>query len=255
MLGVSGLYLWWPRSWTWRKVRPVLWFKGGLKGKARDFNWHNVMGLWTLPVIIVLTASGMVISYKWASDLIFTLTGDTPPTAPGPFAATPVTVPPPPEGAPPLGLEPLFTEARQQVPAWERITLRLGGGKGGPPGAKAPAAPQGPQALTFSIREQGGWPLFASAQVALDPFTSKVLLRESFGDYGAGRRLRTWMRFLHTGEAFGVVGQTVAAVASFAGVLLVWTGFALSWRRFFPRRTPRGATPAPEPVEPAEPAI
>src|SRR4051812_28563808 len=37
-LAVSGLYLWWPRKWTWRTVRPVLWFKGGLKGKARDFN-------------------------------------------------------------------------------------------------------------------------------------------------------------------------------------------------------------------------
>ena len=43
---MSGFYLWWPRSWTWRSLRAVTWFQGGLPGKARDFNWHNVIGFW-----------------------------------------------------------------------------------------------------------------------------------------------------------------------------------------------------------------
>ncbi len=249
VLGITGLYLWWPRKWLWRSIRPTFWFRGGLKGKARDFNWHNVTGFWLLPVLIVLTASGMVISYKWASDLIFKLTGDEPPAAQGPIPAAVVQVPAPPEGAKPLGLEPLFAEARKQVPAWESITLRLGGGQraggggGGPSGGGSPGGaeakqPRGPQALTFAIREQGGWPLFASAQVSFDPFTAQVLKRESFGDYNAGRRLRTWLRFLHTGEALGWPGQLIAALACVGALLLVWTGFFLSWRRFFPRRSP-----------------
>ncbi len=62
LLALSGLYLWWPRRWTWRTVRPVLWFRRGLQGKARDFNWHNVAGLWLLPVLVVLTATGVVMS-------------------------------------------------------------------------------------------------------------------------------------------------------------------------------------------------
>ena len=232
LLTQTGLYLWWPRKWTWRTVRPTLWFKRGLQGKARDFNWHNVTGFWLLPLIIVLTATGVFSSFKPVSDLLFTLTGSTPPTAPGPFPATPVPVPPPPAGAQPLGLEPLFATARQQSPSWESLTLRL-------PVKDA-------QALTFSVREHGAWPLFASTQVAVDPFTAQVLHRESFGDYGLGRRLRTWIRFLHTGEALGVPGQFVAAITSLGGLLLVWTGFALSWRRFFPRRT-RPTSPAPDP--------
>ncbi|WNZ58636.1 PepSY domain-containing protein [Myxococcus sp. MxC21-1] len=44
------------------------------------------------------------------------------------------------------------------------------------------------------------------------------------------------LRFLHTGEALGLLGQLVAAIASLGGVFLVYTGFALSWRRFFSRR-------------------
>jgi hypothetical protein len=38
-------------------------------------------------------------------------------------------------------------------------------------------------------------------------------------------------RFTHTGEAFGWIGQTVAGIASFGGVMLVWTGGALVIRR------------------------
>jgi uncharacterized iron-regulated membrane protein len=217
-LGLSGLYLWWPRKWTWRTVRPSLWFRGGLRGKARDWSWHNVIGFWCLPVLIVLTASGMVISYKWASDLLFTLTGNTPPAASGPAAPPTVTVPEPPSEAPLLPLDALFTEARKQTPAWESLSVRLGG--------------QGAQ--TFSIREVERWPLFTSAQVSLDPFTGQVLRRETFADYNLGRQLRTWMRFLHTGEALGWPGKLLAALASLGGVFLVWTGFALAWRRFFP---------------------
>jgi uncharacterized iron-regulated membrane protein len=265
-LALSGLYLWWPRKWTLRAMRPTLWFRSGLKGKARDFNWHNTIGFWSLPVLIVLTTTGMVISYKWASDLVFKLTGNEPPVAQGPAAAPPVKVPTPPEGAKPIGLEPLFAEARKQVPAFETITVRLGGGQRpnapqgqaqgpqgqGPQGQGPQAqAPQGPQALTFAIREQGAWPLFAAAQVSMDPFTGQVLRRETFADYNLGRKARSWMRFLHTGEALGWIGQLLAAVASLGGVLLVWTGFALSWRRFFPSRRPSTDAVEPETAEAA----
>ena len=43
-----------------------------------------------------------------------------------------------------------------------------------------------------------------------------------------GHRLRTFARFLHTGELFGLIGQTVAALCAFSTIVLVWTGFALA---------------------------
>ena len=64
---------------------------------------------------------------------------------------------------------------------------------------------------------------------------------ETFASLNAGRRVRSWSRFVHTGEAFGFGGQTVAGIASAGGVMLVWTGIALSLRRFAGwrlRRTP-----------------
>ena len=47
-----------------------------------------------------------------------------------------------------------------------------------------------------------------------------------------GQRLRSWLRYAHTGEVYGIVGQTVAGLASLGGGVLVWTALALSWRRF-----------------------
>ncbi|WP_164013753.1 PepSY-associated TM helix domain-containing protein [Pyxidicoccus trucidator] len=326
-LAISGLYLWWPRKWTLRAMRPSLWFRRGLKGKARDWNWHNVIGFWSLPVLIVLTASGMVISYKWASDLVFKVTGNTPPASQGPPGQAQVKLPPPPPGAERLGFEALFAEARKGTPGWKSVSLRLGGaprpggapggaGQDGRPGAQgprgqapdaargqgqqaqAPAAPRaqtpegqqaqapgaqaaaapraqapegqqaqaqqgqppgggerggGAAALTFTVREQGAWPLFASTQVSLDPFTGKVAKQEGYADFNSGRKLRTWLRFLHTGEALGWPGQLIAAIASLGGAVLVWTGFALAWRRFFPRRQARTAAEVqPTSVQPEQ---
>ena len=41
LIVLSGMWLWWPRNLTWASIRSVTWFRRGLAGKARDFNWHN----------------------------------------------------------------------------------------------------------------------------------------------------------------------------------------------------------------------
>ena len=61
---VSGFYLWWPRSLTWAHFKNILWFRRGILGKARDFNWHNVIGFWSLVPLFLVVISGVVISYQ-----------------------------------------------------------------------------------------------------------------------------------------------------------------------------------------------
>ena len=248
-LAISGLYLWWPRKWTLRAMRPSLWFRRGLKGKARDWNWHNVIGFWSLPVLIVLTASGMVISYKWASDLVYTAMGHEAPARQGPPGSATVKVPAPDVETPRKPMDVLIAEAQKTSPTWSSATVRLGGGArpGGAPaqGGRGPEAKgerggkggaDSVDAVTVSLREADAWPPFSSKQVSLNPFSGEVAKQETYADYNSGRKLRTWLRFLHTGEALGLMGQLVAAIASLGGVFLVYTGFALSWRRFFSRR-------------------
>ena len=233
-LAVSGLYLWWPRQWSWKALQGIALFNGKLRGKARDWNWHNVIGLWSAPVLVVLTLSGMIISYRWASEMVYKVTGTS---SASPTNSPAVAVSAPPAGTKPLGPEALLAAVQKEMPRWEQITLRLGGqGTRGGGEAKASVPP-----VSVSLRELNGWPLFGSIQLTVDPFTGAVLKKESYAGYNPGRKARTWLRFLHTGEALGFFGKLTAALASLGGAVLVWTGLALAWRRFLAWRRPSAA--------------
>jgi uncharacterized iron-regulated membrane protein len=240
-LAVTGLYLWWPRSLSWRSVRAVAVFNWRLTGKSRDFNWHNSLGLWCAPVLIVLTLTALPISYRWAADGIYRLTGETPPPqgqANAPASPAPEIKRPSPD-ARPLSTDALWKTVKRQVPANATVTLRLGPAGTRTPLAANPAVTNGaplPAAVTFTLREPAQWPRTATTTLWVDPFSGSIVQRESFGDFSLGRQIRVWSRYLHTGEALGLAGQWVAGLASLGGCVLVYTGFALAWRRWRARR-------------------
>jgi uncharacterized iron-regulated membrane protein len=223
----SGFYLWWPSKWTRKSVRAVTWFKRGLGGKARDFNWHNVIGFWSALPLFIVVLSAVVISYTWASNLVYRVAGEEPPAQqqrggpPGGAGAQPGGGTP----APLDGLEALLSQAEQQVEGWRSITLQL------------PSKPDAP--VTFAIDQgNGGQPQLRS-QLTLDRKTGEVVRWEPYSNNTTGRRLRTWLRFAHTGEVYGLVGQTIAGLASLGGAFLVYTGLSLAWRRFYTWRSRR----------------
>ena len=224
-LTVSGLYLWWPRKWRTKGLKRSLWFVPAANTKARDWNWHNVIGFWSAPVLIVLTLTALPISYRWAGNLIFTLTGTPPPpptSAPAPTAAIPAPV----AQAQPLSADSLIARAQKELPAWTSLTYR-----GGSPGAA-------PTPATMALRTADAWPRTALTTLSLDPFTGEILKTHSYANLNAAQRVRSWTRFLHTGEALGALGQAVAALASLGGCVLVYTGFALAWHRWRRWRNP-----------------
>ena len=73
---ISGLYLWWPKSWRWSNLKSVLLFRRGLAPRARHFNWHNVIGFWTAVPLAVVVATGSFFSYSWPSSLVYWVTGE-----------------------------------------------------------------------------------------------------------------------------------------------------------------------------------
>lgn len=259
VLAITGLYLWIPREWSWRALRPVLWFRPTTSGKARDFNWHNVIGLWTAPILIVLTLTAIPISFRWGANLIYTLTGTEAPAAGGPGggAAPAIEVPTPGAATQPLNSDALFAAAQKQVPDWKTITLRASNANPGAPreesrssrtsGTDLRASGSAAQAATFTIREASSWPRTATTTLTLNPFNGEVLRRSGYADLNAAQQTRSWTRFLHTGEAVGWIGQLLAGLACLGGIFLVYTGFALSWRRFFAKHPPSASTATTKP--------
>jgi uncharacterized iron-regulated membrane protein len=228
---LSGIYLWWPKSFGLRHLGPVTVFQKGLAGKARDFNWHNVFGFWSALPLAFVVASGVVMSYPWANDLVYRLAGSEPPRR-GAGRGRPAPVEGRAEGAKPevslAGLDRAWTTAQGQMEAWRTATLRL------------PSAPDAPFSWSLDSSTGARRPS-TRAQVVLSRQTGEVVRLEPYASQPRGQKARGWLRFLHTGEAFGIVGQTIAGLASAGAVMLVWTGFSLALRRFaaFRRRRSR----------------
>jgi uncharacterized iron-regulated membrane protein len=213
---LSGMYLWLPRVWTWLQFKNVLWFRRGLAPKARDFNWHNVVGIWSAVPLAIVIAGAVPISFPWASNLVYRLAGDTPPPPPAAAAARPaerstVTYA---SG----GLDGAWAAAQSQVPEWRTMTTRLA------PSAKAPV-------VVTVDQGYAGQPQLRTT-VTVDRATGEVVKAEDFASLSAGRRARSWLRFAHTGEIYGLAGQTIAGLATAGGAFLVYTGIALALRRF-----------------------
>jgi uncharacterized iron-regulated membrane protein len=243
-LVVSGFYLWMPRRWTTAAVRAVAFPRWQhATSKARDFNWHNALGFWSAIPLAIVVASATVISYPWASDLAYRVMGEAPPPRP---AAPPGGGPGGPGGGRPGGGAPREAQ-REQRPTlanleahwqtaeskvggeWRTVALRM------PANAKAP--------LVFTVDEgYGGQPQHRGT-LTIDQQTGEATGWETFADQSAGRRFRSTLRFAHTGEFWGIPGQTIAGVVSAAACVLVWTGFALAWRRFSAWRQRRVKAP------------
>jgi uncharacterized iron-regulated membrane protein len=224
-LVLSGLYLWWPRKWNKQALKTATIPSLKLRGKARHWNWHNAFGFWAALPLLVSILTGVVMSYQWANNLLFRLTGSE---VPPPRAARAERPERPASERPPFrteGLDKMWTAAVERVPAWNIATFRFGEGPGAP--------------VTAMMDEGQGNRPDLRAQLTFDRRSGELQKWEPYSSYSLGRQLRLWAKPVHTGEALGLIGQTLAALVAFAAVILVWTGFGLALRRFRQRGQPK----------------
>jgi uncharacterized iron-regulated membrane protein len=221
---VSGAFLWLPKSLSVASLKSRVLFRGGLKGKAREWNWHHTLGVWSLIPLFCVVLTGVVISYPWASNLLYTVTGTQPPAGGwrgegGPQrngsnrAASSAGA----QAATAQGLNQALLTAELQIPAWKMITVSL-------------PKPED-KVMTLNVDKSVGGQPEQATQLVIDRQSGSVKSVKRFSDNNAGRKLRAWARFLHTGEELGWVGQTIAALACLSAILLVWTGLSLAVRR------------------------
>ncbi len=237
-LVLSGLYLWLPRVFMWAAFKARLAFNPkATTAKARDFNWHHVFGIWSAIPLAVIVACSVVFSYSWANDLVYRSVGDRAPVrganrgpsgadssglgAAGAGSAG--------SGAQALSYDELFAKAAAAAPGWRALTLNVGGGG----------------LARFSVDQGNGGQPQRRHTLTLDAISGEVEQWTPFSSLPAGQRVRAWIRFLHTGEALGIVGQTVAGAVSVTSLVMVWTGLALAYRRLIsPLLARRATTPS-----------
>ncbi len=118
----------------------------------------------------------------------------------------------------------LAIEESENHAAWKSMSLRL---------------PIAKDSAVFTIEEGIYWNIFARSTLTVDARTAAVTKWEPYGEQNAGRQLRSWARFTHTGETGGFAGQLIGFIACLGGAALVWTGISLALRRFAAWRSRR----------------
>ncbi len=211
VLLATGVFLWFPKRWTRSGVKAVTLLQRRLRGRARDWNRHHTFGFWASIPLLVIVICGTVISQPWANAMVFQLAGEAPPPQGAKRKPAPFTMP---EKL--TGLDAAFAAVKVASPDWRNIQLQL----------------PFDRSATFAVSDSHRGRPDKRRQLTVDLTNSSIIKTEGFGDLSPARRTRSWIRWIHTGEAGGIAGQSVAGLAAASSAVLVWTGFALSWRRF-----------------------
>lgn len=266
---LSGLYLWLPPMMKAGLLKARVWLRGDYpNSKTRDYHWHHIFGIWMAIPLAVLVYTGMVMTYPWAANLMYRAFGAEIPAAPtGPGPGGPGGPPPGFAGGPPPGFaggpppggfaggpgpqggggegrggfggpRAPVVDASTDVPAENWLTLdQLVQAAVTDPASSGwrhltVTMPQGAaKTVNIEIDRGNGTQSHLRHTLTLDRQSGDVTARRTFADTPKAQQLRGIARFLHTGEVLGLWGQIVAALASAAALLLVWTGWALAYRR------------------------
>jgi uncharacterized iron-regulated membrane protein len=222
---LSGFYLWWPKQWTFSVFKVIAIPAFRFRGKQRDFNWHNAVGFWSAPWLFIIVLTGIIMIYPWANDLLYRAAGDEPPPRPA-ASSGPMERKIPPHSKnkvkPFAGFDAYLAAAEKQAPDWQSVNIRM---------------PQGNRPNVMAVIEEPSSPnAYSRSLLTLDTKTAEIVKWEPYEGYNLGRKLRICLRAIHTGEAGGILGQLIAALAVLGAMVLVWTGFNMASYRFFKKK-------------------
>lgn len=204
-LGLSGLYLWWPRSGQWKNAFFV-------RGKSRGWRLyreiHGMFGFWFWIVFLFVTLTGIPLALP--QTLAWIGAGAAPgapggPGGPPPRFAQPQTVSVP-DGASPLQLDHIIAAAEKATGAKVAgLTVPMQQGR----------------VITVNFGEDGPRP------VSVNPYTGEIIAPPA-SPRRAGGLNRGTIEQLHGGEPLGPVWRFLEFCVGFLPLIFVTTGF-LMW--------------------------
>jgi uncharacterized iron-regulated membrane protein len=213
LLALTGLYLWLPKKFKGRAFKQKLILtKTHPSSHARDYQWHNTFGFYMAPLLIVIVFTAFFFSFKWPGDTLKLWVSSEAPS----IAKTHVLADQ--EATQTISMQTLLMKVIDAQPHWQTISL------------SAAEAPQALQAIEVDLGN-GGEPQ-KRVTMLMDTLSGEVAGIRGFADKSPYSKVRSYIRFLHTGEIYGLVGQTLAGIASLLACLLVYTGVAMSLRRW-----------------------
>lgn len=209
-LGVSGVYLAWPRSFSRAAWGRVLGIKRGASRVRLWFDVHRAVGMWLAPLLLLMSLTGSALVFNEVARSAVAAVLPVEKLArmsrepAGAAAASP-------------DLDELVKLAERQFPQaqWSRLTLPSG--RGGVTEVRL-LQPGEPRIDTGNSRVR--FDATGTVQARVDPLQAP-----------AGNVVLDWIFPLHSGEALGLAARCLWSVFGLVPALLLGSGFWLWWRR------------------------
>jgi len=194
----------------------------------RDRDCFSTIGFWSEIPLLLVTLSGVVISYQWLGRWLDRALGSPKERAAAISASASSTdgartggdtrrgagvV-----GAPTASVASYLHTAVSTKPDWSLVTITL-------------PTPDDTTA-TVAVADGNSYRPDLRTTRVLDLADARVLRTRDYASLTPSRKIRAWVRFGHTVKCLACSGQTIATIVCAGGAVLVYTGIALSWRRF-----------------------
>ncbi|MGY0501066.1 PepSY-associated TM helix domain-containing protein [Nocardia sp. FBN12] len=242
VIALFGLVLWVHRVRQRRDRRSARWLlRPDLsQTRRRKMNWHGAIGAWILPVVLLLSATGMTWS-TYAGENVTTLREELSWTTPAVSVALPGTgaAPAPSEHHSAGHTAPAPVDPAARIAQLDRV-YALARANGITQGAEiaVPATPE----RAFGIKELRLPGTYSIDSLAVDGESGAITDRLAYADWPLMAKLTNWGIAFHMGLLFGLVNQLLLLAIMVGLVTVIVLGYRMWWQR---RPARRPALPVP----------
>ncbi|ONM48130.1 PepSY-associated TM helix domain-containing protein [Nocardia donostiensis] len=234
VVALAGLLLWVRRVRARRNRNSAGWvfLPDRSQGRVRTLNWHGAVGVWILPVLLLLSATGLTWStyagenvtslresLNWATPAVSTALPGATDTGPTPgehhhHDGAAASVAP--------------ADAGDRIAQLDRVVVAAhAAGVTHPAEIAVPAA----DGTAFAVKERRMPGVYTVDSVAVDGATGTITARLPYSDWPLMAKLANWGIQFHMGLMFGLLNQLLLLASMIGLVAVIVRGYVMWWRR------------------------
>ncbi|MDO3645624.1 PepSY-associated TM helix domain-containing protein [Nocardia mangyaensis] len=247
VIALFGLVLWVHRVRKRRARTAARWLLAPdlSQPKRRKLNWHGAIGIWILPVVLLLSATGMSWSTH-AGESITKLRQEMSWTTPAVSATLPGAVAPTPSAGGDHHsaghVAPVLVDPAGRIAQLDRVYEV----------ARANAITQGVEIAipatpdkAFTVKEIRRPGTYTIDSIAVDGETGAITDRLPYADWPLMAKLTNWGIAFHMGLLFGLPNQLLLLAIMIGLIAVLVLGYLMWWQRRPTRKATRLALAAP----------
>lgn len=217
---ITGMVLWWPQKWTKATRDQSFKIKWKASFKRVNYDLHNVLGFYSLLVVLAMALTGMVYGIKWYSKGLYWVTsgGQTLPELRRPQSDSTNAG------------KNLYTSAQAMDIVWGKVLSKHPEAEGFYYTFADTSKPKAAINITIypTVGKYYNNRSYAFDQHTLEPLRGNKVYDTSYEQAGIGTKLRKMNYDIHVGSILGLPGKVLAFFGALIGASLPVTGF-LVW--------------------------